>query len=327
MQSTSEMTPTETLLENAERQRRLLRRACWAGVAFVVAAILFAIGYPLFVRWQLRQHGWELHTSALRGLPAWVPRWADPWFGQIDSAVHERSWLQVSDLNLLRRFPNLHDIRLESTDISEPAFEALSNLSQVDCVVILSAQFDAAGLRHLAAHPKLDVLLIDVALDDNALETVVTCHQLRGLGLRGVTDEKLRHVSRLHRLTHLDLRNSHVTDDGATWLADNCPSLESLYIQGGPMNDVGLAELARLHNLHTLFLHNMTITDDGLAELARLPDLRTLYLEDMTISDDGILKLKSCPILQTINIKNTKVTSAGVTELRKSLPTLKVSIE
>ena len=47
----------------------------------------------------------------------------------------------------------------------------------------------------------------------------------------------------------------------------------------------------------------------------------------MTISDDGILKLKSCPLLQDINVKNTKVTSAGVTELRKSRPTLKVSVE
>ena len=69
------------------------------------------------------------------------------------------------------------------------------------------------------------------------------------------------------------------------------------------------------------------MTDVGLAELARHPNLRALFLQDMTISDDGILKLKSCPLLQDINVKNTKVTSAGVTELRKSRPTLKVSVE
>ncbi len=282
MQSTSEMTPTETLIENAERQRRLLRRACWAGVAFVVVAILFAIGIPLNERRQLRQHGWNIGNGLYRqGLSEWAPQWADPWFGRIDFAIHEGSSLQASDLNLLRRFPNLHQISLDSTDISEPAFESLSKLSQVQWVGIRSPRFDATGLRHLATHTKLEGLSFSAALDENALETVVACHQLNTLGLTGITDETLRHVSRLPRLTHLDLLKSHVTDDGATWLAD----------------------------------------------LARLPDLRNLFLHDVTISDDGILKLKSCPLLQSIYVKNTKVTPAGVTELRKSLPTLKVSIE
>lgn len=303
MQSTSETTPTETFIENAARQRRLLRRGCWAGIVFVVVAILFVVSQPLYVRWQLRQHGWKLSQSWGLGLPDWAPQWAVPWFGRIDFAVHERSPLQASDLNLLRRFPNLQGIILDSTEISEPAFESLSKLSQVERVTIRSARLDAVGLRHLATHPKLKSLSFDVALDDNALKTVATCPQLIVLGLTGVTDENLRHVSRLHRLPRLVLTKSHVTDDGSTWLADNCSSLEILMIQGGPMTDLGLAELARL------------------------PKLRTLSLQDMTISDDGILKLKSCPLLQTINVKNTKVTSAGVTELRKSLPTLKVSIE
>ena len=303
MQSTSEMTPTETLIENAERQRRWIRRFCWAGVVFVVVTLLLVVSQPLYVRWQLRQHDWKLEPYSPRGLPDWAPQWADPWFGRINFAMHERSSLQISDLNLLRRFPSLRTIRLDSAGISESAFESLSKLSQVENMWIRSARFDAAGLRHLARHPKLKCLSFDMALDDNALETVATCHQLTLLGLTGSTDANLRDVSRLHRLTRLGLTKSHVTDDGATWLADNCPSLEILRIQGGPMTDVGLAELAR---------H---------------PNLRALFLQDMTISDDGILKLKSCPLLQTINVKNTKVTSAGVTELRKSRPTLKVSVE
>ncbi len=328
MQSTSEMTPTETLIENAERQRRWLRRVCWAGVAFVVVAIMFAIGIPLRERSLLRQHGWKIGNQLEHhGLPEWVPGWAGPWFGRIDFAIYEQSSLQVSDLKMLHRFPKLHEMLLDSTDLPEPAFESLSKLSQVDSMVIRSAQVDAAGLRHLATHPKLEGLSFGLALDDKALETLATYHHLSALGLTGVTDENLRHVSRLHRLTHLDLLKSHVTDDGATWLADHCPSLKGLMIQGGPMTDVGLAELARLLDLSSLFLQDLTISDNGLAELVRFPNLRMLFLHDMTISDDGILKLKSCPTLQTIDIKNTKVTSAGVAELRKSLPTLKVSIE
>ncbi|GDY10472.1 hypothetical protein LBMAG52_39600 [Planctomycetia bacterium] len=48
MQSTTEMTATETLIVEAEWQRRLLRRATWAGVAFVAVAILFVVSQPLY---------------------------------------------------------------------------------------------------------------------------------------------------------------------------------------------------------------------------------------------------------------------------------------
>lgn len=304
MQSTSELTPTETLIENAERHRRWLRRACWAGVAFVGVAILFVAGYPLYARWQLRRQGWALNrASSLRELPVWVPHWADPWFDRIDSADFKQSSLQARDLDLLRRFPKLNTIVLNSTDISEPAFESLSQLSELERIVIRSARFDAAGLRHLAALPRLEQLHFDLALDETALKTVATFPQLRSLGLTGVTDENLRHFSRFHRLAHLQLLKSHVTDDGAKLLVDNCPSLSTLSIEGGPMTDVGLAELARY------------------------PNLLVLLLDDMTISDEGILKLKSCRLLKIVCVRKTKVTSAGATELRKSLPTLDVRIQ
>ena len=67
MQSPTEMTPIETIIDDAERQRKLLRRVCWAGVAFVAVAIPFVVSQPLYVRWQLRQHGWKLEPSPGRG--------------------------------------------------------------------------------------------------------------------------------------------------------------------------------------------------------------------------------------------------------------------
>ena len=57
-----ETSATESLIAAAERQRRLLRRTCWTGFVFAVAALLVVLGYPQFARWQLRRHGWELDT-------------------------------------------------------------------------------------------------------------------------------------------------------------------------------------------------------------------------------------------------------------------------
>ena len=69
------------------------------------------------------------------------------------------------------------------------------------------------------------------------------------------------------------------------------------------------------------------MTDAALREVARLPHLNYLELVDVPITDDGIRHLKSCSTLTTLMLQKTKVTSAGVTEMRKSLPTLEVSIE
>ncbi len=304
MQSTTEMTPTETLIENAERQRRLLRRAAWAGVAFVAVSILIVVGHPLYVRWQLRQHGWVLNTSMRGGLPDWVPQWAEPWFAKICTAQLAGKPLHVSDLESLRRFSDLAKVDFDSTDVSAQSLAVLSQFPDLSSVVFLGVQIDATGLRHLATHRKLESIeFLDVYLDDSALEILATFHRLGALDVTDVTDENLRHLSRLHRLTHLGLWKSHVTDDGATWLTDNCPSLETLSIRGGPMTDVGLAEIARL------------------------PHLNYLQLVDVPITDDGIRHLMSCSTMTTLVLQKTKVTSAGVTELRKSHPSLNVTIK
>ena len=134
MQSPTEMTPIETIIDDAERQRKLLRRVCWAGVAFVAVAILFVVSQPLYVRWQLRQQGWKLEPSPGRGglpgrgLPDWAPQWADFWFGKFERVHLKRSPLRPGDLDLLQRLRKVGWIHLESTDVSELALEKVGKL-------------------------------------------------------------------------------------------------------------------------------------------------------------------------------------------------------
>ena len=69
------------------------------------------------------------------------------------------------------------------------------------------------------------------------------------------------------------------------------------------------------------------ITDAALLEFARLPHLEQLNLSNMPITDDGIRHLVSCPSLKVLNLNDTKVGGAGIEDLRKTNPTLKVSIK
>ena len=305
MQSTTEMTATETLIVEAEWQRRLLRRATWAGVAFVAVAILFVVSQPLYARWQLRQHGWKLETWSRRGgLPDWAPQWADPWFGKFDSAHLKRSPLRPGDLDLLQRLPEVGWIQLESTDVSELALEKVAKLPNLWAVDFYDVRLESAGLRHLATSPKLEALnFIDTILDETALENIASCRHVGGLRLTGISDGDLRHLSRLHGLRGLGIKNCRLTDAGARQLVDELPGLTVLVI------------------------FNASFSDAVVAEFARLPKLEDLTLVDVPITDAGLSELKMCASLKGVSVKNSKATSASTTELRKSLPGVDVSIE
>ena len=310
MQSTSEMTPTETLIENAERQRRLLRRAAWAGVAFVAVAILFVVSQPLYVRWQLRQHGWKLEPSPGRGglpgrgLPDWAPQWADFWFGKFECVHLKRSPLTLGDLDLLQRLPEVGWIHLESTDVSELALEKIGKLPDLWVVDFDDVKLESAGLRHLAAAPKLEALnFYNTVLDETALNGIAHCRYLTGLRLTGISDDDVRQLSRLHGLKGLGIKNCRLTDAGARQLVDGMPGLT------------------------TLMISDASFSDAAVAEFARLPKLEYLVLSDVPITDAGLSELRTCASLKEVSVKNSKATSASITELRKSLPTLEVSIE
>lgn len=310
MHSTSEITPTETLIENAERQRRWLRRAAWAGVAFVAVAILFIVSQPLYVRWQLRQHGWKLEPSPGRGglpgrgLPDWAPQWADFWFGKFERVHLKRSTLGPGDLHLLQRLPEVGWLHLESTGVSELALEQLGKLPDLWVVDFDDVKLESAGLRHLAAAPKLEALnFYNTVLDETALKGIAHCRHVTGLRLTSISDGDLRHLSRLHGLRGLGIHDCRLTDAGARQLVDGLPGLT------------------------TLLISNASFSDAAVAEFARLPKLEYLTLADVPITDAGVSELKTCVSLKGVSFKNSKATSASITELRKSLPKLEVSIE
>lgn len=355
MQSTSEMTPTETLIENAERQRRLLRPASWTGFVFAVAAILFVVGHPFFVRWQLRQHGWYLDSMSHRGgLPDWAPEWSHPWFGPIREAAIRREPLRTNDLHALRQFSELRYLQFESVMVSEDNLKALARHSATFQINFMGCDIEPTGLRHLAALPNLGFIYTsDMELSDSHFENLAECRQINSLDFfrTPMLDDGLRHLARMSGLTRLELFECRIADHELEYVA-NCGNLKHLRLTDSRITDAGMGSLSRLSQLESLILENCNVSDVGvkrivdecpalkrlavihvpmtdaaLHDIARLPNLRHLGLHDIPITDEGILKLKACPTLKSLTIKKTAVTSAGATELLTSLPGLDVSIE
>lgn len=346
---------TESTVAVAERHRQWLRRAVWAGAVFIVAAFLFAIGYPLFVHLQLQQHGWVLAKMQVVGAPpSRLPEWVEPWVSRFDAAFLEKSPVRFDDLDRFQRYPDLKLLGLESTDVSEPALRAMSQLLQLESLQFISVRFDSNGARHLAALPKLEQLsFFQMSLDEAAFEGLGTCTQIKTLTLSSVKlrEEDLRHLARMSGLLKLEIHDCDLTDRGLAHIA-RCKTLSRLELRSSLITDAGISSLAQLDQLGALTLENCGVTDDGakriadglpgldfltigklpisdaaLREFARLPHLSALVLQNVAVTDDGVRQLKSCATLDTLYLEDTKVTGVGVDDLRKSLPTLDVTVK
>ena len=192
---------------------------------------------------------------------------------------------------------------------------------------------------------------LDVSESDNItdqdLESIVDRFpNITGLSLRGnqhhsITNEGLKHLSRLKKLTTLKLINCmKITDEGLQQLTQL--NLTILDLTGcRRIGNVGLQYLSQLHNLthldltgchkignaglqylsqlHNLSYLNLTfcyqITDNGFQFLSQLYNLTTLNLSACSITDAGVLFLSQLYNLTTLNLSSCLITDIGLHHL------------
>ena len=122
------------------------------------------------------------------------------------------------------------------------------------------------------------------------------------LGATQITDASLNEMTRLQKLSHLNL--------------SRCETI----------TDVGLKELAELTQLTVLRLYGCTqITDESLRELATLNKLSYLDLQGTRITDTGLKELAELTQLSRLDLHGSRVTKAGVAELQKALPKCEIN--
>ncbi len=95
-----------------------------------------------------------------------------------------------------------------------------------------------------------------------------------------VTDEGLKHIGKLARLTHLNLSRTQITDKGIEHLS-GLRSLEYLNLYGTGVGDGVLPILAKHRKLKSLYTWKTKITAEGLSKLRKaLPDAKLVLETD-----------------------------------------------
>jgi hypothetical protein len=148
----------------------------------------------------------------------------------------------------------------------------------------------------LAAHPEAR---LDAAgeMTDDALDAVTRVESITHLDLGGsqaLTNEGVRHLARLPRLRHLDLRGSAITDRGLGVLRE-LRALESVVLAQTRITDAGAAHLAGCPVLRSVDLAWTRTGDGAIAALAGKEVLARFHSGHL-LTDAGLALLHDLPV-------------------------------
>ena len=226
-------------------------------------------------------------TEALKKLGAGL-QFAPNGTVQKISFLDER--INDSDFRHLRGTPNLEELSIHRTSMSDAALVHLKELSKLTVLELYGEPITNVGLEELS---------------------VLTTLRSLDLGATKITDAGLRHLEGLVNLETLDLSRTAATDLGLEHLTE-FPQLRRLYLRGTDVTDSGLRHIAGLAHLEELRLDGLTISDAGFSRLSNLTRLKVLGLGRTEVTDRGLENLSSMIHLTSLDLGGTQTTNAGI---------------
>ena len=150
-----------------------------------------------------------------------MPRWLSSLLGEDFLGVVEASLSDDAQMECLKAFPELQELQLNSTRITDAGLQHLAGLTQLQEVGIYGTRITNAGLLQLAGLTDLDCL---------------------DLHSTQITNAGLRHLAVLSQLRWLSLYDTQITDAGLPQLA-GLTKLQKLYLGGTEFTDEGVRKL------------------------------------------------------------------------------------
>ena len=125
-------------------------------------------------------------------------------------------------------------------------------------------------------------------------------------------------VNSASHIVSIDFREKPIGDAGLSRLK-NLQHLETLYLRGRDISDVGLLEsIAGMKHLKHLWLTDTNITDAGLKTIENLTLLESLVLSHChAVTDGGLAHLKGLKNITDLWLDGTQITDKGLADVGK----------
>lgn len=214
----------------------------------------------------------------------------------------DKNWVTSAGIAHLARLTDLEELELGGEFVGD---EALKVLYELDHLRYLSlwGSFSDEALQYLSFGHALETVRINI-----------TTHK-GGDGVRGITDEGLRHLALSLTLKDISLERCRLVTGRGLRHLQAMGQLRKLHIQGATLNDADLAPLAAFRRLEYLYLPDRGITDRGVRHLLALKGLRTLSVgcsPDSTLSDEALEVIACMEDLESLSVAGSKISNLGL---------------
>jgi hypothetical protein len=199
---------------------------------------------------------------------------------------------------------------VELDECNDTAFAALRTLRNLKS--LSAAQFKVNG----RGAPNV----VESNLTDRGMAELDNFPGLESLWINNsprVTASGFRHLSRLTKLTTLDLIDCTRFCDADLANLRDATSLRKLFLGQTLVAGAGLAQLSRLQQLSSVTVCGpaAAVTDDGLAGVGSLSGLEDLDLSTTRVTDKGLIHLRKLTKLTCLRLNQTRVNGSGFKHL------------
>lgn len=160
--------------------------------------------------------------------------------------------------------------------VREPNVDAISHLEEIGATVtpVSVALPEYLSIEWISTYHKITDKEIEQTLHlaPNIVELDLSRTKL--------TNEGLKHVGKLGRLTHLNLSRTGIDDSGIKALSD-LKSLEWLNLYGTKITDASIPIIAKYRDLKAVYLWSTSVTNEAASSLKKsLPDAKVVLDTD-----------------------------------------------
>ena len=204
--------------------------------------------------------------------------------------------------------------------LDRPTAEAIVNDQSLKTLSINLSSFPKDILARL---PKTlrRLELNGAGLNNEDYDAIAANQNLTELNLRFniITPQNLQSISRLQKLTMLDLNGTHIESEALAKLKA-LKNLRTLIVSDNEQidNDAMLI-ISEMRQLQWLDISNTQVTSKGLRPLSKLPNLRILSLKRLSFVDDGMPVLNNFKKLQILKLTGNPITTNGIALLNPTL--------
>ena len=218
-----------------------------------------------------------------------------------------------------------HRFTERNADLSDQMFKFISEASWIRGLELLGSHVNNASLGRLS---KLTLLWIDVSatnFNDKGAKGLSLCPRLSFISANWtrISDEGISDLSRIKGLDRLEVSGTKITDKGLMRLVQ-CKKLSTLGLRKAKqITSEGLAALEPTR-LRLINLESTPIDDRGVAHIAKIATLETVVLSDTKVTVNGLKELCKNKSIKMIEIGHCpNINSEDVRLLKSSFPLIR----